>query len=191
MLPRSISTKRLTLRAPVAADAPAVFAGYAQDPEVTRFLTWRPSTTLEQSVQFMQDRIRAWERGRVCAWCILKTEDNRPIGMIELRVKGDTAETGYVLARPEWGKGYMTEALRAVIATGFSTTSVDRITAVCDVENAASARVMAKAGMALEGILPRHTVHPNIGPEPRDVYSYVVTREMAPPDRRDGGTSPP
>ncbi len=190
MLPRLVSTERLILRAPVAADAHAIFAGYAQDPEVTRYLTWRPSTSLEQSERFNQDRIRAWQRGRVCAWCIVKTEENRLIGMIELRLSGDSAEVGYVLAKPEWGKGYMTEALRAVIAAGFGA-GVDRVSAVCDVENAASARVMEKAGMALEGILPRHNVHPNIAPEPRDVKSYAITRDqvrMLPPD---AGTSPP
>ena len=104
MLPRLVSTERLTLRAPVAADAHAIFAGYAQDPEVTRYLTWRPSTSLEQSVHFNQDRIRAWQRGRVCAWCIVKSEENRLIGMIELRLVGDSAEVGYVLAKPEWAR---------------------------------------------------------------------------------------
>ncbi len=178
ILPRVVTTERLTLRAPEVTDAPAIFTGYATDPEVARYLTWRPSTSLEQTVQFNQERLRDWREGRDYAWSIVRLDDNRLIGMISLRPRDGGAETGYVLARPEWGKGYMTEALRAVIATCFAATNIHRIAAVCDVENPASARVMEKAGMTFEGVLPRHTVHPNISPEPRDVYSYAITRDQ-------------
>jgi RimJ/RimL family protein N-acetyltransferase len=83
---------------------------------------------------------------------------------------------GYVIARAEWGKGYATEALRAVIEDGLAQPEITRVAAVCDVENLASARVMEKASMVKEGILVRHMVHPNISDEPRDVYSYSNTR---------------
>jgi len=50
------------------------------------------------------------------------------------------------------------------------------LTAVCDVENIASARVMEKAGLSREGVLRRWLVHPNLGPEPRDCYGYARVR---------------
>jgi RimJ/RimL family protein N-acetyltransferase len=45
--------------------------------------------------------------------------------------------------------------------------------ALCYVENNASIRAMAKAGLSQEGSLRRWAVHPNIGSEPRDVISFA------------------
>ena len=176
MLPREITTERLLLRVPVPEDAQRIFASYAQDMEVARYLTWRPSKTLADSEHHIHDRILAWRRGNICAWSIIETKRDSLIGMIELRVKDGVADAGYVVARTEWGKGYATEALMAVIDAGLALPEVQRITAVCDVDNLASARVMEKAGMVREGVLQCHMVHPNISEEPRDVYSYTITK---------------
>jgi RimJ/RimL family protein N-acetyltransferase len=51
-----------------------------------------------------------------------------------------------------------------------------RVWGVCDVENVGSARVMEKAGLSFEGVLRRHTIHPNVGTEPRDMRCYAKTR---------------
>ena len=85
-------------------------------------------------------------------------------------------EVGYALARPYWGKGYMTEIMRTVIDWALTQPDIFRVQAFCDVENIASARVMEKAGMAREGLLRRYVVHPNISAEPRDAYLYAVVR---------------
>lgn len=57
---------------------------------------------------------------------------------------------GYLLARAHWNRGYMTEALRAVLVYEFGTRGTPRVSATCEVENGASARVLEKAGMRLE-----------------------------------------
>lgn len=175
MLPHDISTDRLLLRVPIPDDAARIFASYSQDPEVAHYLTWKPSKTLADAEHHIHDRILAWRRGNICAWSVVDTERGILIGMIELRIKGDAADVGYVIARAEWGKGYATEALKAVIEDGLAQPEITRVVGVCDVENIASARVMEKAGMVREGILPRHMVHPNISDEPRDLYSYSIT----------------
>lgn len=54
---------------------------------------------------------------------------------------------GYLLARQHWGQGYMTEALRAIIAYEFETLATPCLSATCETTNPASARVMEKAGM--------------------------------------------
>lgn len=102
--------------------------------------------------------------------------EDEPIGMIELRMQGHRAEIGYVLARSYWGRGYMTEAARAVVYWALSQTGVFRVWAVCDVENVASARVLEKLGMRREGTLSRWIIHPNISEQPRDCYCYAVTK---------------
>ena len=52
-----------------------------------------------------------------------------------------------------------------------------RIQAYCDTENNASARVLEKAGLKLEGTLRRYLVLPNLGTDPRDVFMYAKVRE--------------
>ena len=48
--------------------------------------------------------------------------------------------------------------------------------ATCDVENARSARVLEKAGLAREAVLRAWAVRPNVSPEPRDVLMYARVR---------------
>jgi RimJ/RimL family protein N-acetyltransferase len=70
----------------------------------------------------------------------------------------------------------MTEALTEIARWALRQDGVFRISAVCDVDNAGSARVMEKSGMVREGTLRRLMIHPNIGDEPRDCFSYAMTR---------------
>ena len=173
-----LETERLVLRPPRMEDAVTIFESYARDEGVTRYLTFRPNQTLEETEEFMRARLRKMEEGEVFTWAITRRGggDDRLIGMIELRLQKFKADFGYVLARPFWGQGLMTEALRAVLDFAFSLPGMYRVWAVCDVENVGSARVMEKAGLSFEGILRRHTIHPNVGPEPRDMRCYAKTR---------------
>ena len=176
MSERVITTDRLVLRPPTLADAEPIFRGYAQDPEVTRYLIWRPHRSIEEMEAFLRTCIDGWERGDSLQWVITRKTDDAVIGMLAARIEGHRVSVGYVLARAEWGKGYVPEALRAAIDVLWSRPGIYRIWAVCDVENQASARVMEKVGMAREGVLKRYILHPNVSDEPRDVYCYAVTR---------------
>lgn len=158
-------------------DAATVFGTYARDEGVTRYLTFRPNQTLEETEEFMRARLRKMEEGGAFTWAITRRgDDDRLIGMIELRLQKFKADFGYVLARQFWGQGLMTEALRAVLDFGFSLPGIYRVWAICDVDNVGSARVMEKAGLSFEGILRRYAMHPNADPEPRDVRCYAKTR---------------
>lgn len=159
-------------------DVAVVFHGYARDAEVCRYVTWTPHQTLAETEDFMRERLRKMEGGEIFAWALTRRggDDDALIGMIELRLNGHKADFGYVLARPFWGQGLMTEALRAVLDFAFTLPGVYRVWAICDVENRGSARVMEKAGLVLEGTLRRYFMHPNISDEPRDVYCYAKTR---------------
>jgi [ribosomal protein S5]-alanine N-acetyltransferase len=157
-------------------DADVIFEKYAQDPEVTKYLTWRPHRNLGETREFLQASLVAWREGRSYHWTIVRKENQELMGMITARVENHKWEIGYVLARAYWGKGYMTEALRELVAWGLEQPEITRIWSVCDIENRASARVMEKASMRREGTLPRWSVHPNLGPEPRDSYCYSVGR---------------
>ncbi len=62
------------------------------------------------------------------------------------------AEVWYKLHPDYWNKGFATEALQAVIKFGFAELCLHRIEAGCVAENAASGRVLEKAGMQREGL---------------------------------------
>ena len=94
----------------------------------------------------------AWRRGATRPWVITARGDDRPFGMIELRPSGHRAEIGYVLGRPWWGQGFMTEAARAVVEWGLAQPAMFRVWAVTDVDNVASARVIEANGGVLEDV---------------------------------------
>lgn len=177
--PYVIQTERLFLRQPVASDAPAIFDGYARDPDVVRYLTWRPHRSIDETFAFLDRLNEAWSLGTERTWALTLPGEDRVIGMIGLRPHGYKADFGYVLAKPYWGRGLMTEAVRAVVDLAFADPLVHRVWAVCDTDNIGSARVLEKAGLAFEGILRRWIVHPNVGDTPRDSRCYARVREAA------------
>jgi RimJ/RimL family protein N-acetyltransferase len=177
-LPENWFTPRLHLRPPGQGDAEAIFNGWATDAEVTRYLTWRPYRRLEDTRQFIAQCIDAWGAPRRRPWVITHVGEDAVIGMIELRLEGHRAELGYVLCRAAWGQGYMTEAVQTLTQMALHEIPLARVSAVCDVDNVASARVLEKSGLRREGRLARYILHPNLSDEPRDVYLYARTRPL-------------
>jgi [ribosomal protein S5]-alanine N-acetyltransferase len=176
MLPDGFKTARLILRPIAKSDAPAVFAGYAQDPEVLRFLSFRPHRTLSDTRAYIE-RCTAARGNRSCTYVLIGRADRRLLGAFDLRrPEPHRLGFGYALARAHWGRGLMTESLVAVVDWGMRQDEIWRIGDICDVENLASARVMQKAGLDREGVLRRWIVHPNVGSEPRDCFSYARVR---------------
>ena len=174
--PKTLKTERLRLRKAKLADAEPIFREYAQDPEVTRYVSWGAHADLDETREYVRMCLLAWDVGKAFHWVIERNDDKQVLGMMIARAGGEKWELGYVLARAHWGQGYMTEALKALIIWGLKQKEIYRIWAVCDVDNVASARVMEKAGMQREGILRRWSVHPNLSPEPRDSYCYAIVK---------------
>ena len=162
---------------PIAAgDAGPIFSLYAQDPEVTRYLTWQPHRHLGDTQSYITGCLAAPPL-TARTYVLVGQKDGVIRGAIDLRQPAPhSVAFGYVLAKPWWGQGLMTEALQAVVHWALLQPPIFRIGAVCDVENTASARVMEKAGLAREGLLRRWLVHPNLGDEPRDCLSYARVR---------------
>ena len=84
---------------------------------------------------------------------------------------------GYCLARDAWGQGFATEAASQFVTTALEQPELWRVQAFCDLDNPASARVLEKAGLTLEGTLRRHMVLPNLSDTPRDMLCYARVRE--------------
>jgi len=176
VIPETLDTDRLRMRIPCVTDAEAIFTEYAQDPEVTRYLIWKPHQSMEETNAFLEHTLANWKDGVRYDWVIERKGDEQLLGMIGVRFDGNGANSGYVLAPAYWGKGYMTEALRGMLEFALSQSGIRHFWAVCDVDNLASARVMEKAGMQREGVLRKYIVHPNVSSEPRDCLCYSAVR---------------
>lgn len=177
-VPAAFETRRLILRRPVAADAEPIFHDYAQDAAVARFLVWAPHHELSETSAFLADCEQWWRDGSRYPYVLAARErPEQPLGMIEIRLDGTRVHFGYVLGRRHWGRGYMSEALRALVDWALAQPQIHRAQAFCDIDNIGSARVMEKAGMQFEGILRRWSVHPNIAPTPRDCRLYAKVRD--------------
>lgn len=175
--PEAITTERLLLRRPKLSDAAAVYE-YGRDPEVARYVDWPALSRIEEAIAATERALRFWDTGEECTWRIIVKPDDAPIGTVACRVNGHAVDLGFVLARHVWGNGYATEAARAVLEWAASLETVHRVWATCDIENAASARVLEKIGMSREGILRRWAFRPNLPPQPpRDAFVYSWIRE--------------
>lgn len=176
--PETFATARLTARKPRREDATAVFTAYASDPEATRYLTWKPYTEIAPLAEFLAQQPARWSGSdRQCNYLLCLKGTDTPVGSISVNLAAPgKALFGYVLGRAHWGRGYMTEALRALLDWTDAQPEIYRAWALCDVDNPASARVMEKAGMTREGILRRWHIAPNLSPEPRDCIVCAKVR---------------
>jgi RimJ/RimL family protein N-acetyltransferase len=156
----ALETPRLALRELRDSDFERIHA-YASDHEVVRYLDWGPSS-VEDTTQFLalvRDARTTTPRTAYHLAIALRTDD-RAVGTCRIEIRDavrQTGDLGYVLDRAHWGRGYATEASRALLAFGFERLGLHRIWATCDVRNAASSRVLEKLGMGREGRL-RHDV---------------------------------
>lgn len=157
-LPRVVETERLLLRPFELGDVDDVYA-YARDEEWSRYLRMLPRPYERVHAEQFVARQILLDWVEHVAWAVVL--EDRVRGGIGLRFDfpNRRAELGYSIAREEWGKGYCTEAARAVIDAGFRIhDDLVRIHARADASNAASQRVMAKAGMTKEGVLRQSRV---------------------------------
>jgi ribosomal-protein-alanine N-acetyltransferase len=170
-----LETDRLILRRPRAEDAEDILARYAADAEVTRFLSWARHRSVADTQAFLEFCDQEWSRWPAGAYLVHSRADGRLIGSTGYVFEdAEHASTGYVFAKDAWGRGYATEALRAVIEQA-PALGIRRLTALCHVEHRASAHVLEKCGFRCDGVLPAHFEFPNLAKgQLLDVLSYTL-----------------
>jgi RimJ/RimL family protein N-acetyltransferase len=169
VLPHRIETDRLVLRAPMRGDVPQMVK-LADNKKIAAMLTRLPSPyTRADAIAFVEIFAqRHDERPFVI------TLDGTMIGVAGFSFnKGALPETGYWLGEPYWGKGYATEAVRALIETAEATEQYDRIASRALSVNAASINVLRKTGFTLT-----HEASDLEGGYARKAVSYFI-RERA------------
>jgi RimJ/RimL family protein N-acetyltransferase len=161
---------RILLRPPTPADAEEIFASIASDPEVARFLSWRPHADVAETRRVISELFNV---GDDHTWVIALRDGGQIVGQIGYRrLQRHIVELGYCLATRWSGQGLVAEAVSVILQVLQQDSQLYRVQATCHVDNARSARVLEKCGLALEGRLVRHTVFPNLGPDPRDCLLY-------------------
>ena len=115
--------------------------------------------TKKDAVDFINAMLGA-DKNDTFAFAI--TVDNRVIGSIGVfrkdNIHSRTAEMGYYIAEPFWGKGFGTNAVKAVTNYVFNHTDIIRIFAEPYAYNTASCRILEKSGFIFEGILHSNAI---------------------------------
>lgn len=169
-----MTTPRLALRRFTEADWPALHR-YLSDEAVVRFEPYPPMD---------EGASRAFARGAAASphfWAVCLKGEKEPLGQVYL-AKGEQAvwTLGYVFGRPGQGRGYATEAVRALVGAAFRRWGAHRIEAHCNPENAPSWRLLERLGFRREGRL-RQNVAFKTGadgaPIWQDTYLYGLLAE--------------
>jgi RimJ/RimL family protein N-acetyltransferase len=152
-----IHTSRLYLRELTEQDATALFE-LDSDPEVHLFLGNQPLKSMEEALPVIQFIRQQYRENGIGRWAVIERESDQMIGwsgfkLIRDTVNGHTAyyDLGYRFMRKHWGKGYATEAAKAMVDYGFNTMGLTEIYAIADLENLASRKVLEKVGMMCKG----------------------------------------
>jgi RimJ/RimL family protein N-acetyltransferase len=145
-----IETARLVLRAPSRRDLDGIvaLAGNAKIAEMTATIP-HPYTRADAEAWLAKVR-----EGRGHSLVIFARAARRTlVGVAGFGHRGneDAPEIGYWIGEPFWGRGYATEAARALIDHAFSETEIDALGASCRISNGASRRVIEKCGFQWTG----------------------------------------
>ena len=95
-----------------------MYANWASDPEVARFLTWPTHSSVEVTKSLLADWIPGYEDGRYFNWVMEYKETGKAIGnisVVKLNENTKAADMAYCMSRAYWGQGLMSEALNAVM----------------------------------------------------------------------------
>lgn len=150
-----LETERLILRPTSVIDAAQMYNNWASDPEVTKYLHWQPHANIDITKSILTSWESLYINPDYYHWGIVIREIDEIVGtcaVMSVNEKNNCAEIGYCMGRAYWGKGYMSEAVSAIIKYLINIVGFNRIVACHDPNNIGSGRVMQKCGMTFEGI---------------------------------------
>ncbi len=150
------------------------FMEWATDDDVTKYMMWNSYHSRSDAESFFANVVEKhpWFK----AICLGK----KVIGSITLdKGKGAhscKAELGFVIARKYWGKGFVTQAIKIVIETGFKDLDIQRIEAYVDPTNIGSQRVLEKNGFTKEALLKNCVIQKGFLKD-RFIYSFLKSAD--------------
>ena len=172
-----LETENLILRKFKEEDVEYFFKRVGGSKNVTKYMLWQPHKSLKESRESIEKVISQYESGKCYAWGIALRSDDSIIGRIDLLRFNETESCcsfAYMLGEDFWGKGYGTEALKAVLKYAFEKMDMKKVIADHMSENVASGRVMKKAGMHY---VQRHTLKYEKNGKYYDADECMITYE--------------
>ena len=158
------------------------------NPQVMRYWSTVPLPNREAAAALQREIAEGNERETMFKWGIALRDSNTVIGtttLFNLNLDNGRAELGYAMAHAHWGKGYMNEALKALVSHVFEVMELRRLEADVDPRNAASIRTLERLGFQREGFL-RERWHVN--GEIQDALFYGLLRREWLKDGSQKGT---
>jgi len=147
-----LESLRLLLREPQPGDAPAFVEGLAEY-DVSKFLATAPHPYgLDDAKAFLVRAAETRAKGEAYGFAILRKDTQKLIGCCGLHLKEGRFVIGYWIAKPFWGQGYATEAVRKLLAFGFHDLKATEIWATWYHDNLASGQVLRKLGFQAVGV---------------------------------------
>ncbi|MFP2926568.1 GNAT family N-acetyltransferase [Pyxidicoccus sp. 3LG] len=156
-------TDRFLMRQPRLEDAAELATIYG-DSEVARYIPYDAAGGVQKMLEKLTRDLETASHGEGFRWVVCERGQQSPLGTVGLfnwSQRDRHAEVGYVLARPLWGRGVMKDLMPALLRFGFEQMRLHRIEARVDTRNAASLRVLTRAGFQQEGVLREDYVEPD------------------------------
>ena len=153
----TIHTQRLVLRKIIESDIPALYK-MCSNPNVAKLVTWEPHKSIEETRAFYNFVKFSYVQRVPRFGFALKEDPTEIIGEATAfwsSKRDKIIELGVMLNESYWGKGYMVEALEAVIDYAWKNMNIVRIQARCKTENTQSFKMLTKLGMHHEGCLKK------------------------------------
>ena len=150
-----LTTERLTLREITVGDVDSIYGIYS-DPKVAEYDDFNPIESKEVAMKVIHKFQLEFEEHEQIRWGIARKSDNTLIGTCgpgNFESSAQRCEIGYDLLQSEWNKGYMTEALKAMVAFLFEEMGFNRVEAFVTPGNEGSIRVLQKVNFVEEGLL--------------------------------------
>lgn len=161
--PKVIRTAALILRPIELTDLDAYFDLYS-DADVMRGWGTHPHTSKEETQKLIQGLRDQMAAGDLIRWAIAEKQDpSRLLGdvgywrFVKVRHRG---ELGAKLSKACWKKGWMTQALSAVIHYGFTEMGLHSVEGNIDPKNIGSIRLVEKIGFERIGVVKEHSYDP-------------------------------
>lgn len=149
-----IVDEHITLELPGTTEAEDLYSVTDSNRNHLReFLDWVDgTTTVEQSLKNIQDRIDGYTKGDTASFVIkYNAKIIGSAGYVKLKEKHKNGEIGYWISKEHEGKGIVSKCVKTLIEYGFRELKLHHITIRCDSRNNKSAAIPKRLGFVHEG----------------------------------------